>query len=76
MTIKKINLLASIEISYYPYKNKKKNKKAETDIVRWVRSSLEDINYIPLYIEREENGSAIEDITQKARIKIWTKKRK
>ena len=68
--------MASIEIPYHQYKAKKKNKRAETSIIRWAKDYLNALNYVPLYIERDKNGSAIEDTTEMARIKIWTKNQK
>lgn len=58
-----------IEAKYYPYSTKAKNKKADAQIKKWIKSLLE-FEHIPLYIEKDENGSYIEDCTKQIKIKL------
>lgn len=65
----KINI--EIDVDFSPYDTKRKNERAETSIRAWVLEVVRDsCSYIPMYIERDCNGSMIEDCTKKSRIKI------
>tara|TARA_Y100000034_G_scaffold43496_3_gene53127 strand:- start:42850 stop:43056 length:207 start_codon:yes stop_codon:yes gene_type:complete len=57
-----------VEVPFHEYDTAAKNKKARQDIKNWLKESLRD--YIPLYVERDKNGSFIEDCSNKIKAKV------
>lgn len=66
-----VKIVAQLEIPYYEYSTKRLNREAVADIVHWVKETLkEECSSIPLYVEQDENGSAAEDYTEAATVKV------
>ena len=60
-----------LEVPYHEYNTKAKNSKADAEIRRWVRETVQnELSFIPMYVEKEPDGSYIEDVTDKAKIKV------
>ncbi|MEE8113880.1 MAG: hypothetical protein V3T23_05950 [Nitrososphaerales archaeon] len=60
-----------LEVPYEGYSSKAKNNKADAEIRRWVRETAQnELSFIPLYVEKEPDGSYIEDVTDKSKIKV------
>lgn len=64
-----MKITIEIEAKYDPYSTEAKNIKADRQIKNWLRSLL-DMEHIPLYIDKDENGSAIEDCTRRLKVKF------
>lgn len=65
------HITCNIEVPYCPYKNKKMNKKAEQCIKKWIKEILQsEASFIPLYVEKDDNGSAIEDCAKLSKIEV------
>lgn len=61
-------------VPFLSYENDKMDRKAQRDIERWVKETMRnDLSFIPLYVEKGENGSPIEDSTRKAICKVKSK---
>jgi len=64
-------MLVEIEVPFHEYDNIKKNTKAMSQIKRWIISAIrEESLFVPLYVDKDENGSVIEDATGKSKAKI------
>lgn len=68
--MKKIKICCEIEVSFVEYKTKALNDKAERHIRRWIKDTVREISFIPIYAETDKNGSAIEDCTRLAKIRF------
>lgn len=60
-----------LEVPYEGYSSKTKNEQAERQIRRWVRETVQnELSFIPMYVEKESDGSYIEDVTNKSKIRV------
>jgi len=62
------SIVVEITTKFEPYKTKKLNRIAHQEIKDYIMSSISDIGFVPMYVE-ELNGVAIEDITDKVKVK-------
>lgn len=61
-----------ITVSFDEYSNKNKNRKAIAQIKKCIKESLVDnLSYIPFYVEVDEFGSLIEGVSNKSKIKVY-----
>ena len=66
-----VRVSIELEIPYEEYKTKAMNNRAASQISRWSRDAARDhLSFIPLYVEKEADGSYIEDCTRKAKIVV------
>jgi hypothetical protein len=64
-------VIIEAKVPFYSYDTVNKNRRACSDIKRWLMETLRnEAEYIPLYIEEDKHGTMIEDCTQKAIFKI------
>ena len=71
MAKRTVRVLVELEVPYHEYKTKAQNNRAASQIRRWVRDTARnEFRFIPLYVEKEPNGSYFEDVTEKARMKV------
>jgi hypothetical protein len=70
MSKKNVKVVVEMNVSFESYNDKAKDGKAKNQIRKFVRDVLDDCSYIPLYVERDDDGSDIEDVTHSTRIKI------
>lgn len=64
-----------IKVPYNSYSNKELNKKARSEIKRWIKETVEDeLSFITMYVEKDPTGGAIEDCSKKTTIKIRSMK--
>ena len=71
--MRSIKFTCEIEVPFHEYKTKKLNKKAFSYIKRWLRDCFKNtsqLNFIPLYVEKDEDGCWIEDACSESKIKI------
>lgn len=67
----KVKIKAEIEVPFYAYDTKRLNEKAKREIKRWIKETLNNqLSYIPLWVEKDEYGTAIEDCAKKSKIKV------
>lgn len=69
-----LKLQADLEIKYDGYNSKKENKKAENQIIRWVRYHLEKIDTVPLYVAKSWSGHIIEETSKRAKYTLKKKR--
>ncbi len=71
MAIKTVKVKVEMEVPFHSYGTKAKDAKAVAHIRRWIRDTLTNgAGYIPLYVERDEHGGAIEDCTNKTKVRL------
>lgn len=58
----KHSFLIRVDATFFEYPSGNKNKKAISFIEKYTRDILRYENSVPIYIEKDENGSAIEDV--------------
>ena len=63
----KHRILIEIEASFHAYDSDAKNKRAKKHIETWIMDSID--RHVPIYAEKDENGSYIEDCTRKIKVK-------
>lgn len=69
----KTKFSVEIEVPFEPYKTAKLNRKAINHIKRWITEALQqDLSFIPLYIEKDEHGSSIEDCSCRTKFTVKT----
>ena len=69
--MEKIKLTLEIEVQFHGYKTKRLNQKARTGIRKWIRDAAQHhLCFIPMYVEKGEDGSLIEDCSSRTKIKI------
>lgn len=69
--MKTLKITVNLEIPYHEYKTQLLNKRAESAIKKWVKSFLNlELAYIPIYVEYDSTGAAIEDVTGKIKNQI------
>lgn len=65
------NITVTLQTSFCSYENQAKDKKVLKQIAKYVKETLQnEASFIPLYIEKDEHGSAIEDSSKKSSIEI------
>ena len=69
-----VKLTCELEIPYESYSNLSLYKKAEKSILNWIKGMFIDCFNIPLYIEKDDDGSYIEDCTGKIKVCYISKK--
>lgn len=71
MAKRTVRVLVELEIPYEEYKTKAQNSRADASIRRWIsETARSELSFIPLYVEKEPDGSYIEDCTSKAKIVV------
>ena len=66
-----IKFNVALDITFHEYDSRTKNRRAASHIKRWIKDTLDShCSFIPIYVERDENGSYIEDCTRKSKIKV------
>ena len=67
----KVKIKVSLTVPFVSYGTKKKDAKAAAAIRQWVRSIVsEELNFIPMYVELDEYGVAIEDCSRKTKVRF------
>jgi hypothetical protein len=65
-----LTLTYQIKCPYESYDKKHLDKKAEKSIIFWLEDTLKsECSYVPMYVEKDENGSFIEDCTSQITFK-------
>lgn len=60
-----------ITVPFHEYDSIRKTKKAIMEIEKNIKESINDnLNFIPFYIEKDTNGSFIEDCSRRTKIII------
>lgn len=75
MSKKKVTITVDLEIEFNAYTTQRKNIRAAKHLRKWVEDTVKELvgnDSIPLYIEKDENGSAIEEYATgtKANVKL------
>lgn len=66
-----IKITAEVVLSFEQYGNEELDNIAKKQIQRYVKDILMDqLTYIPIYVEKDENGALIEDCTKRTIIKF------
>ena len=61
----------SLRVPFHGYKTNILNKRALEGILNWTRETIKnELRFIPLYVEKDEYGSFIEDVTLKSSIAV------
>ena len=68
--MRKVKCTIEITAEYHKYDKEVTNRSADKHIRRWIKESMNDLRHIPIYAEKDENGSYIEDCTRKVTIKF------
>lgn len=56
---------------FHTYGDKKRDKKALIQIKRYIEEKVkEECNFLPLHIDKDQDGHAIEDCTRKTSVKL------
>lgn len=67
----KETIVVTIEVPFYSYENKKLDDLARREIKRWIKETVEnELSYIPMYVEKDNHGSYLEDCSRKTKISI------
>lgn len=67
----KHKLKLAIEVEFESYGNKRLDQKAIGCINKYILATLKnECGHIPLYIQKDENGSVLEDATKKLKIQV------
>ena len=70
MSRRQVKILIEITTEFESYDNDELNELAFQDIREYVEESFDVLGYIPLYVEKNEHGSWIEDSTSEVKTKV------
>jgi len=70
--MKTVEVTCKIKVVFNSYNKKSLDKKAMNNIKKWIKESIiDECNYIPLYIKKNENGSFTENRSMKIKIYVF-----
>ena len=72
-----VKVTCELEVPFFSYEKKSLDKEAERQIKRWIKDALagdvvtEGIRYIPLFVEKDEDGELFDDSTGRVKLKVY-----